>query len=163
MSEDNLLAGKRILVVDDEPDILRTLEELLNMCDIVSASSFDQAKNLLETQYFDFAILDIMGVRGFELLALAKKRQVPAVMLTAHAMNIENTIKSFKEGAAFFVPKDQVSKIGLFLSDIVEAKEKGKSSWWRWLERFRSHYLSRFGPDWQKNEKEFWEKFPNYY
>ena len=32
MSDTSLLDGKRVLVVDDEPDILEVLEELLEMC-----------------------------------------------------------------------------------------------------------------------------------
>ena len=60
----NWLQSKRLLIVDDEPDVLETLEELLPMCDVVKASSFEEAKDLLEVQYFDIAILDIMGVNG---------------------------------------------------------------------------------------------------
>jgi len=41
---------KRILAVDDEPDVLDTLESLLPMCEVVKASSFDMAKELLETE-----------------------------------------------------------------------------------------------------------------
>ena len=35
-----LLDGKRILIVDDEPDVLETLEDLLYICDVVKASNF---------------------------------------------------------------------------------------------------------------------------
>ena len=59
-----LIEGKRVLIVDDEPDVLETLEELLPMCDVVKASSFEEAKEQLEVQYFDIAVLDIMGVDG---------------------------------------------------------------------------------------------------
>ncbi|MCP4577423.1 MAG: response regulator, partial [Deltaproteobacteria bacterium] len=52
MSEHNLLDGKKILIVDDEVDILDMLEELLEMCDVVKASTFEEAKNLIETQRF---------------------------------------------------------------------------------------------------------------
>jgi len=62
MSDQTLLDYKRVLIVDDEPDVLETLEQLLPMCDVVRASNFEEAKALLETQYFDMAILDIMGV-----------------------------------------------------------------------------------------------------
>ena len=48
MTEENLLDGKKILIVDDEPDVLETLEELLPMCDISTAATFDEAKKLLE-------------------------------------------------------------------------------------------------------------------
>lgn len=60
--ENNWLKYKRLLIVDDEPDVLETLEELLPMCDVVKASSFEEAKDLLEVQYFDIAVLDIMGL-----------------------------------------------------------------------------------------------------
>lgn len=72
MEENHLLEGKRILIVDDEPDVLETLAELLTICVVKTASTFDQAKTLLESQYFDIAILDIMGVEGYELLKICK-------------------------------------------------------------------------------------------
>ena len=90
MSDSKLLDGKKVLVVDDEPDILEALEELLDMCEVVTASTFEQAKQLLESQDFHIAILDIMGVDGYGLLDIANKRDIPAVMLTAHAFNAEN-------------------------------------------------------------------------
>ena len=159
MEKKSLLRYQRILIVDDEPDILETLEELLIMCDVVKASSFDEAKELLEIQYFDMAILDIMGINGFKLLEIANKKNVIAVMLTAHALSPDNTVRSFKEGAAYYVPKDEMGNIKVFLNDILEAKEKGKKFWWRWLDRFSSYYDKKFGSDWQKDDKDFWEQF----
>jgi CheY-like chemotaxis protein len=38
MEKDKLLEGKRILLVDDEPDVLDTLEDLLPMCITTKAS-----------------------------------------------------------------------------------------------------------------------------
>ena len=60
MAESSLLDGKKILIVDDEPDVLEVLEELLKMCRVEKATTFEKAKELLETQPFDMAILDIM-------------------------------------------------------------------------------------------------------
>lgn len=60
------ITGKRVLVVDDEQDILDTLAALLDICKIDMASSFEEGKRLLETSYYDIAVLDIMGVRGFD-------------------------------------------------------------------------------------------------
>ena len=163
MKNDSLLDGKCILIVDDEPDVLEALEELLPMCKLEKAPSFDQAKELIERQDFDLAILDIMGVDGYKLLEIANKKKVIAVMLTAHALSPENTVRSFKEGAAFYVPKDELSNIKLFLNDVLEAKENGKHSWLRWLDRFNIYYEKVFGEDWQDHDKEFWEKFNRYY
>lgn len=158
----NWLTHERVLIVDDEPDVLETLEELLPMCDVVKASSFDEAKDLLETQYFDIAILDIMGVDGYKLLEIANKKKVMAVMLTAHALSPEDTVKSYEEGAAYYVPKEKLSEITTYLNDILEAKEQGKSFWWRWLDRFEVFFDDKFGPDWKDKDKDFWGKFPYY-
>jgi DNA-binding NtrC family response regulator len=162
MASKNLLEGKRVLIVDDEPDVLETLEGLLPMCKISKASSFAEAKSLMENEYFDIAILDIMGVDGYKLLEIANKKKIIAVMLTAHALSLDNTIKSFKEGAASYIPKDEMLRIESFLNDILEAKQKGKSSWWRWLDRLGSYYEKKFGDDWQSKDKDFWRNFPTW-
>jgi len=159
MANENHLDGKKILVVDDEPDVLASLEELLTMCNVVAASSFDEAKEKLESQDFDIAILDIMGVDGYKLLDIANNKGIITVMLTAHALSPEDTIKSFKEGAASYVPKDKMADITTYLNDIYEAKGAGEKPWFRWLERFTNFYMDKFGADWQDGDKEFWERY----
>jgi len=159
MTSKNLLEGKKILMVDDEPHVLETLEELLSMSDITKATSFDEAKELLQNQYFDLAILDIMGVDGYRLLEIANERKVITIMLTAHALSVQNTIKAYQQGAASYIPKDEMANIHIYLNDILEAEEKGKHFWWRWLDRFASIYDKKFGPEWRDSDKEFWEKF----
>ena len=151
MSEYGYLEGKRILVVDDEPDVLDTLEDLLSMCEVTKASNFQEAKAYLQSQYFDVAVLDIMGVEGYDLLEIANNKNITAVMLTAHALSPENLVKSFKEGAASYLPKEEMINIASFLNDILEAKEKGKSLWWRWYDRLANYFEKKFGPDWQKD------------
>ena len=74
MTRKSLLEGKRILAVDDEPDILETLEALLPMCVIVKASTADQAQKLMESQSFDIAILDIMGVDRLQAVRDCEKK-----------------------------------------------------------------------------------------
>ncbi len=162
MARENLLEGKKILIVDDEPDVLETLEDLLAKYDVSRASSFDEAKKLLETNTFDFAILDIMGVDGYELLKISTEQNSTAVMLTANALTPGDVAKSYKEGAAFYVPKEEMLNIETFLVDILEAKAKGRSPWGRWYERLASFCEKKFGPEWQTDDKEFWEKFPFY-
>ena len=160
MEEESLIQGKKILLVDDEPDVLETLRGLLSMCEVVEATNFKQAKKLLETQDFDMAILDIMGVDGYELLRIANERKVIGVMLTAHALSPDHIVKSHREGAASYLPKEQMQNIAVFLNDIFEAKEKGKNPWWRWLDRLGSYWEKKFGPNWKKGESEFWRRFP---
>ena len=162
MSEYKYLEGKRILIVDDEPHVLDALEEVLSLCHVTKASTFEQAKDYLQDHYFDVAILDIMGVSGFDLLKIATEKKVTAVMLTAHALTPENLVKSYKEGAASYFPKEEMSDIESFLNDILQAREKGKNPWIRWYDLLGSFFEEKFGPDWKKTDQEFWEKFPFY-
>ena len=162
MSEYEYLEGKRILIVDDEPDVLDSLEDLLSMCEVTKAANFQEANECLQTQYFDLAVLDIMGVEGYDLLEIANKKNITAVMLTAHALSPENLVKSYKEGAASYLPKEEMINIASFLNDILEAKEKGKNTWTRWYDRMGSFFEKRFGKDWKTSDQEFWEKFPFY-
>jgi CheY-like chemotaxis protein len=156
----DLLKGKTVLVVDDEPDILDTIEELLSMCEVVKASTFEEAKLALETHAFDIAVLDIMGVDGYRLLEIARNRKVIPVMLTAHALSPEHTISSYKRGAALYVPKDKIVNMPEYLNDVLLAIEAGKSTWWRWLDKFESYYNKKFEAQWKNKDKEFWRNFP---
>ncbi|MFC1819511.1 response regulator [Thermodesulfobacteriota bacterium] len=162
MENKDYLDGKKILIVDDEPDVLETLEELLPMCDVVKASNFEEAKTFLETRFFDMAILDIMGVDGYKLLDITKQKDVIAVMLTAHALSTEETVKSYKQGAASYIPKEEMPNITTYLNDIFEAKEKNEHLWWRWLDRFSEYYAKKFTPNWKDKDREFWKDFPHY-
>ncbi len=152
------LENKKILIVDDEPDVLESLEELLNMCTTVRAESFEEANTLIETQDFDIAILDIMGVDGYQLLETATKKEVVTVMLTAHALSPDNIKKSYLGGACSYIPKEEMINIETFLIDVLLAKKKGENPWTSWYTRLASFCEQKFGPDWDKDEKEFWEK-----
>lgn len=61
--------------MDDEPDVLSVLEEEVTLscqsCKFDKAATYEEAVEKLKTQKYDLVILDIMGVRGFDLLALA--------------------------------------------------------------------------------------------
>jgi len=160
MSDTSLLNGKRVLVVDDEPDILEVLEELLEMCDVVTASTFEKAKELLESQDFDIAILDIMGVDGYGLLDIANKKEIPAVMLTAHAFTADNLVRTIREGAYSYIPKEELSNINVYLIDALRAREKGENPWSAWQDRLPSSYFERrWGSAWKDVDKEFWNQF----
>ena len=127
--------------------------------EIAGGSVIFEGKNLLESNDYDVAILDIMGVKGFELLKIANERDVPALMLTAHALSEESLKKSAENGASYYAPKDEINKIDVFVADVLEAREKKKSAWIKVFERLGSFYDKKFGgPNWREKEKEFWEK-----
>ena len=157
MTRKNRLEGKRVLIVDDEKDVIGTLEDLLPMCQIETASAFDEAKILLNTQKFDLAILDIMGVNGYELLKIAREKGITSVMLTAHALSPQNVDKSHQQGAAFFIPKVQMLEIETYLEDVLAAQEKGEDTWGRWHYRLGAFFESKFGPGWNHAEREIWK------
>lgn len=162
MDPKKFLKGKRVLIVDDEADILEFLTEALDVCKVDRASTFEEAKDLLETHPYHIAVLDIMGVRGYELLEIANQRKIPALMLTAHALSKDNLKKSFEKGASFYVPKDEMTKIDVFLADILEAQEKKKNVWVKWYERLSSFCDRRFGPNWRDEDPEFWDSLLKY-
>lgn len=156
---EKIIKGKRVLIVDDEKDILDSLTELLNLCRIDAALSFEKAKELLENNYYDIAVLDIMGVKGYELLEITKDKGIPALMLTAHALTEKDLKKSAENGASYYVPKDEIVNLPVFVADVLEAKDKDKNPWTRWFERLGGFYDKRFGgTDWREKEREFWEK-----
>jgi len=160
MSKSDALAGRRVLVVDDEPDIAASLVDLLDMCKVVTATTFEEGERLLQSQRFDIAILDIMGVDGYRLLEIANQRQTPAVMLTAHALTPDNLMRSVKEGAAFYIPKEQIAGIADYLADVLNDLKKGKNPWERWQEKLPSSYFERrWGLAWKGADQQFWQNF----
>ena len=159
MDTRKVLRGQKVLIVDDERDVLDVLTELLRTCMVDRAFSFEEAKELLESKYYDIAVLDIMGVKGFELLEIADRRNIPALMLTAHALNKESLKKSAEQGASYYVPKDEIGNIDVFVADVIEARDKKKNPWLRWYERLGNFFDKKFsGPNWREEHKEFWEK-----
>ena len=160
MSDTNLLDGKKVLAVDDEKDVLDTLVDLLPMCEVVQATSFEEASKLLESEHFDLAILDIMGVNGYGLLGIATRKNIPAVMLTAHAWSPDNLMRSLKEGAVSYLPKEELINISEYLNDVLLAQKEGRNPWDSWNDRMPTTYFEkRFGAAWQDTDKEFWERF----
>jgi DNA-binding response OmpR family regulator len=156
-----LLYNQRILAVDDEPDVLAILEEeILEACpgcQVDKAGAYPQAVELLVSWTYDLVILDIMGVRGFDLLSLALTRQFPVLMLTAHALSPEALKKSIEMGARAYLPKEKLGEIVPFLEDVLRYERL--PGWRRLMEKLGYYFNQRFGSGWEKKDKEFWEDF----
>ncbi len=86
---------------------------------------------------------------------MAVKKGITAVMLTAHAFSPEDTMKSYKGGAAFYVPKDRMSELPDILGAILEAKSKGQSTWMPFMGWAEAYYEAKFGPKWEKHRQQF--------
>jgi DNA-binding response OmpR family regulator len=159
MERTEILRNKKLLIVDDEPDVLETLQDLLEGCSIDTAPNYESALKFLQKERYDAAIFDIMGVRGYDLLKVADQKGIPVLMLTAHALNPEALIKSIKTGAQAYIPKEKMSEIDIFLAEMLRARSRGILKHANWLARLKSFFDGKFGPDWQKQDPEFWKAF----
>jgi len=153
MTSESLLKNKVVLVVDDEPDVLETVKEELDMCLVHTAKDYETALEYLLSYTYDIVILDIMGVNGFELLKTSVSRGFPTVMLTAHALTPEALKKSIKLGAVTFLPKEKIAELREFLEDVILGE--GKSLWKKLFDRMGSYFNRRFGPDWKEKDMFF--------
>ena len=155
---EKVLEGKRLLAVDDEPDILETLDEQLSEFEglqLDKATDYEGGYHLLRSWTYDLVILDIMGVRGFNLLNASVYLGFPTVMLTAHALSVEALKRSVQMGARAYIPKEKISEIVPFLEDVLVLENR--PGWKRLFERLGGFFNLAFGPDWQKDEKGFWD------
>ena len=158
MSE-SILKDKRILAVDDETDVLDTLEELLDDVDGLvfdRATDYDMGYQLLRSWTYDAVILDIMGVRGFDLLNAAVHLGFPTVMLTAHAFSAEDLKKSIEMGARAYIPKENMVDIPEFLEDVITLGHR--SGLKKMFQKLGSVFNKKFGSRWMEDEEDFWNQ-----
>ena len=149
---ESIVNGKRILAVDDEPDVLAVLEEEIMdgcpKCVFEKATTYEKAAEMLKGNDYDIVILDIMGVRGFDLLDIAVGRNFKVAMLTAHALSPDSLKRSHDAGARAYLPKDKLGEIIPFLEDML--KYEYKSGWTRLLGKLENYFDSQFDPEWKK-------------
>jgi CheY-like chemotaxis protein len=158
---ESILDGKRILAVDDEPDVLATLEDEIlaaaPKCKFEKATTYQEATKKLESQNYDVVILDIMGVRGFDLLELAVSRNFRVAMLTAHALTPEALKRSFEMKARAYLPKEKLGEVVPFLEDVL--KYEYLPGWKRLLEKLKGFFDSKFESDWEKRTGLLWQEW----
>jgi two-component system response regulator PilR (NtrC family) len=100
----------RVLVVDDEADILELLElALVRMgLEVVRASGVQQARQCLDTKGFDLCLTDMRMADGDGLEVVrhiaARGLDVPVAVITAHG-NLENAVAVLKAGAFDYLSK----------------------------------------------------------
>lgn len=156
-----LLDGKRILAVDDEPDVLQILEEeILDVCPnctFETAATYEEASNLLRTTFYDVVILDIMGVRGFDLLDIAVKRNMRVAMLTAHALTPEALDRSYRNKARAYLPKDKLGEVVPLLEDVLAYDFD--TGWKNLAKKMYSFFTDEFESGWMKKTGLPWNEF----
>jgi DNA-binding response OmpR family regulator len=149
MEDPSPLTGKRVLAVDDEPDVIETLKDALSMCEVVGKGTYEEARAYLEDHRPDLVILDIMGVNGFELLKTCVEKGIRTVMLTAHAFSLESLKKSIELGASAYFPKEMMASLVPFLEEVLTLNRK--ESWRRLSERLGEFFNATLGTDWKKH------------
>ena len=75
--QESHIDGKSILAVDDEVDILETIEDILDDSKVDRATNYETASQKIKDNRYDLAILDIMGVDGLKLLEETVARGIP--------------------------------------------------------------------------------------
>ncbi|WP_299983996.1 response regulator [Desulfobacula sp.] len=163
MSAEALLKDRRILLVDDEPDILETVGELLNMCYLDTASNFDEAVKLIRDNRYDMVILDIMGVNGYKILERARQKDIPALMFTANALTPENLKKSIEKGADSYIPKDELVNILDHAAAAIKARVEGKQGYGAWFSNLKPFFDNSFSKGWRDKDRAFWSSFDDKY
>jgi DNA-binding response OmpR family regulator len=101
-----------VLVVDDEPNILLSLEFLMQQAgfSVATAADAEQALEQINRQCPDLLLLDISlpGMSGFDLLERLRAddatQALPVIMLTAHGREVEKE-KGMALGANDYVTK----------------------------------------------------------
>ena len=157
----SILDGKRILAVDDEPDVLTVLEtevtDACPSCIIDKATTYEEAVKKLEAGTYDVAVLDIMGVRGFDLLDIAVKKQLRVAMLTAHALTPEALKRSHDMGARAYLPKEKLGEIVPFLEDVL--KYEFQPGWRKLFEKLYDFFTEKFEDDWEQKTGIKWRGY----
>ena len=105
------MADERLLVVDDEPDMVENLTRLLRRDGYRCLATTDARKalELLETQHPDVLLTDLKmpEIDGLDLLrrAHAVDAALPVIMITAFS-SIESAVAAIKAGAFDYLPKN---------------------------------------------------------
>jgi two-component system, NtrC family, response regulator PilR len=100
----------RVLIVDDEPDLVELVALTLSRMGLASASAgnLHEAQRLLLTETFDLVLCDMRlpDGNGLDLLEWLQNRLpgLPCAVITAHG-NVETAVRALKQGAFDFLSK----------------------------------------------------------
>ncbi|UXZ55479.1 response regulator [Halomonas sp. 7T] len=102
----------KVLVVDDEPNIVLSLEFLMEQAgfEVITAEDGEQALEQVKNTSPDLLLLDISlpGMSGFDVLERLRGQEatahLPIIMLTAHGRDVERE-KGMALGADDYITK----------------------------------------------------------
>ncbi len=122
-----LMDTKKILIVDDEPDLVELVSYNLKRegFTVASALSGEDAFERLRKEHYDLVVLDLMlpGIQGVELCRMIRKNPkteaIPVIMLTARS-EIADRVRGLETGADDYLtkpfsPKELVARVNALL------------------------------------------------
>ena len=124
------LAGRKILLVDDEPYILKIVSFKLRLSGMIpfEATSGEEALRILREEQPALLLLDVSltpGLSGFDLCRILKENpatsRLPIVMLTARTLPAERA-RGLRLGARSYVTKPFSTKV--LIQEIESALEE---------------------------------------
>ena len=131
-------AGPRILVVDDDPNLLRMLRRGLTLAGyaVEAVEDGEAALRLVREQEPDLVVLDVMLPEPLDGLEVARRlraagSEVPILMLTARG-HLADKLAGFQSGADDYLPKpfafeELLARVGALLRRRALADEAGPS------------------------------------
>ena len=120
---------QRLLVIDDEPDILALLENILTQegYQVKTAPGSEEAIELFKTESFILVITDMKmpGMNGLEVISEIKRldQDAEVIVLTGYA-TVDNAVKAFKESGVFGYLTKPLEDIEDLLITVSRALEK---------------------------------------
>ncbi len=137
----------RILVVDDEADVRRLIEDALaeDGHEIVAVETAETALDLLGNEHFDLAFVDINlpGISGFDLLdRVAEGESETAVVIVTGRATVSNAIEATRRGAYDYITKPfDLDDLRLLAARVVERQVMQNQ-----LRTLRERTRSEFAP-----------------
>ena len=129
MSKTSFLKDKRILVVDDEWDVLESIHDHLSSACIDITSDRDNALEYISNNRYDFAILDIMNGHGIELLEECVKKDIPAIILITATAPRELLMEAVKKGAVSYLAKKHLDELKTLIYQLFASQDQGNPEW----------------------------------
>ena len=119
-----------VLVVDDEPDVRRSIERILvrENCQVIEARDGREASQLMaDTPKIDLILSDLSmpNADGRQVIASAEARGIPVVIVTGQA-TVNTAVELMRRGAANFLSKPFTREMVRSVLDDTFGRELGK-------------------------------------